>query len=130
MASADTNVLLRWALDDLPEQSDAANRLLNGGSEVQVADAAIIEAAYVLEKVYGFERSLVAGYIKAIMALGQVNCNRALFSRVLPLYEQHKQLSMTDCCLAMYAELNNARPLHTFDKKLAGKLTPAVSLLA
>lgn len=129
MASADTNVLLRWALNDLPEQSDAAVRLLEGDNEVQVADMAIIEAGYVLEKVYGLDRSLVAGYIRAVMALGQVNCNRALFSRVLPLYEAYSQLSLTDCCLATYAEMNDSEPLYTFDKQLAAKLTPA-NLLA
>lgn len=129
MASVDTNILLRWVLGDLPEQADAAGKLLEGDSEIQVADAALIEMGYVLEKVYKLDRILVTGYIKAIMALGQVNCNRALFSRVLPLYEQYQQVSLNDCCLAIYASFNDAEPLYTFDKQLANKLEPA-SLLA
>ena len=128
MASADTNVLMRWALDDLPEQTKKAAMLLEGNEEVQVADTAIIEMGYVLEKVYDQERDVVAGYIRAVMNLGQVNCNRKLFSRVLPLYEQYPQLSLVDCSLAIYAELNGAIPLYTFDKQLAKKL-PAAHLL-
>lgn len=128
MASADTNVLLRWALGDVPEQAERATRLLEGTEEVHVTDAAIIEAGYVLEKIYGFDRKIVVGYLRAVLALGQVNCNRALFSQVLPLYEQNAQLSLTDCCLALYAELNDAQPLYTFDKQLANRLHAATLL--
>lgn len=129
MASADTNILLRWALNDLPDQAQAATRLLEGDAEVQVADMAIIEAGYVLEKVYGLERAIVAGYIRTIMALGQVNCNRTLFSKVLPQYETYLQVSLIDCCLVAYAELNNAAPLYTFDKQMANKLSSASLLI-
>lgn len=129
MASVDTNILLRWALGDLPDQSAAATRLLEGNEEVHVADAALIEMGYVLEKVYGLSRDLVAGYIRAVMSLGQVNCNRMLFSKVLPVYEDCTQLSLMDCCLATYATLNGATPLYTFDKQLARNV-PAAELIA
>jgi predicted nucleic-acid-binding protein len=125
MASADTNILLRWALGDLPEQTERATRLLEGSDEIEVADVAIIETIFVLEKVYKLERGIVVGYIRALMSLGRVNCNRSLFSRALPLYESHQQLSVIDCCLAVYAELNVAMPLYTFDKHLANKLSAA-----
>ncbi len=40
-------------------------------------------------------------------------------------------MAAEDCCLATYAELNDAKPLWTFDQKLArqapdAKLVPAV----
>lgn len=129
MGSVDTNILLRWTLGDLPEQSERAAKLLESSNAVQVADAAITEMAYVLERLYKLDRSLVAGHIRLVMGLGQVNCNRQLFSRVLPLYEQNPQLSMIDCCLAVYAELNDAEPLYTFDKQLARKLPVAADLM-
>lgn len=129
MVSADTNVLLRWALGDIPEQAVAATRLLEGDDEVRVADLAIMEMGYVLERLYGLDRELVAGYIRSVMSLGQVNCNRSLFSKALPAYEQHPQLSFADCCLTTYATLNGATPLYTFDKQLANKL-PAAGMLA
>lgn len=129
MASADTNVLLRWALDDLPDQSTKAARLLEGSDEVSIADAAIIEMAYVLEKVYKLERKLVAGYIRAVMGLGSAQCNRSLFSKVLPLYEDNGQLSMMDCYLSAYAEINGTAPLCTFDKQMATKLSAASMLV-
>lgn len=128
MACADTNVLLRWAVDDVPEQTQAASKLLFGSEIVHVADPVIIEMVYVLEKLYGFDRIIVAGYVQAVLALSQVNCNRALFSRVLPLYILYSRISITDCCLAICSELDGTSPLYTFDKQLAKKLTAAKEL--
>lgn len=122
MASVDTNMLLRWALGDLTEQTDAATRLREDDDEVHVADAAIIEMGFVLEKIYKLNRDLVSGYIRAVMSLGQVNCNRSVFTKAIPLYEQYPQLSLTGCRLAVYASLNDATPIHTFDEQLAGRL--------
>ena len=66
--------------------------------------------------------------ILGFMSLQQVNCNRMLFDRALMLFQSHPALSMEDCCLAVYAELNDAEPLYTFDKKLA-KQSPTAQLV-
>lgn len=41
MASLDTNCLLRWILNDIPEQTELVADLFNSGESVTVADAAI-----------------------------------------------------------------------------------------
>jgi predicted nucleic acid-binding protein len=51
----------------------------------------------------------------------RVSCNRVLFEGAMPLYIEHSGLSFEDCCLSVYAQLNNAEPLWTFDKKLANQ---------
>ncbi len=51
MASLDTNCLLRWILNDIPEQTELVADLFNSGESVTVADAAIIETVFVLEKI-------------------------------------------------------------------------------
>ncbi len=40
-------------------------------------------------------------------------------TRAFNLYTAHPQLSFTDCCFAAHAEADNAKPLCTFDQKLA-----------
>lgn len=90
-----------------------------------VADTAVIEVAFVLERYYELDRSQVAEAISGIMALAEVNCNRSLFEKALPLFVKHPGLSFEDCCLATYPELNNAKPLWTFDQKLASQATSA-----
>ncbi len=126
--SLDTNVLLRWLLKDIPAQTTVAEKLLASGQTLEVADAAINEIAYVLEKSLGMSREMVAVNVGLILSIGTIQCNRALYTAVLPLYTAHPAVSFIDCCLAVYAKLNKAAPLLTFDQKLAKKL-PNTKLL-
>lgn len=124
-ASLDTNALLRWALQDIPEQAGKVDTLLHQNVSLEVADVAVIEMVFVLEKVYQLPRSLIAEHVELLMSTSQINCNRTLFSEVLPLYRQHVSLSVIDCSLACYAKLNQAEPLYTFDQALAKQLPQA-----
>jgi predicted nucleic acid-binding protein len=59
------------------------------------------------------------------MQLPELDGNRALFAKALPLFATHPALSLEDCCLSVYAELDGATPLWTFDQKLARQVTGA-----
>ena len=63
--------------------------------------------------------------VEGLMSLTQIDCNRVMFKRALPFFTDHRKLSFEDCCLATYAELSNAEPLWTFDRKLAGQAQSA-----
>ncbi len=124
--SLDANVLLRLLLNDVPDQNMAATKLLrDADGQFAVADTAIIEVTFVLERHYEFTRAQIAEAIEGVMSLHEINCNRGLFVAALPLFTKHPALSFEDCCLAKYAELNNAKPLWTFDQKLASQATSA-----
>lgn len=125
--SLDANVILRLLLNDLPKQHEAAVKLLQSTKQLfAVADTAIIEIAFVLERHYQFTRPQVQEALTGFMTIPQINCNRTLFTQVLPLFVTHSGLSFEDCCLAVYARLNDADPLWTFDKKLANQVSEAV----
>ena len=62
------------------------------------------------------------------MKLKQINCNQALFEKALALFIAHANLSFEDCCLAAYAQITDAEPLWTFDKKLANQ-APSAKLI-
>lgn len=129
--SLDTNILLRLILQDVPDQHNAAVKLFNDAKgQLAASDLAIIEMTFVLlGQNYQFTREQIAEVIEGIMQIPKINCNRALFRQVLPMYVHKPALSFEDCCLAVYAEINNATPLWTFDQKLA-KQSPSVKLLA
>ena len=116
--SLDTNVLLRLILGDVPAQTDAVEHLLAKGGVFKVSDAAITEMIYVLEKVLGKDRSLIQENVLAITRHKQFSTNAKLFERCMPLYCSYPKLSIVDCVLVAYAELDKT-PLHTFDKDLA-----------
>jgi predicted nucleic-acid-binding protein len=126
--SLDTNALLRLLLNDIPEQHQAIKELLAKGSFFSVADIAIIELVFVLERYYGFSRTQVAEAVTGLAQLKGITCNRVLFEKALPVYTEHSALSFEDCYLATCAVLGNAEPLWTFDKKLARQLTSARSV--
>lgn len=128
--SLDANVLLRLLLNDIADQHQEVVRLFqNVSGQFAVADTAIIETVFVLERNYEFTRSAITETIEGLMSLTEINCNRPLFLKALPLFTKYPALSFEDCCLAVYAELNNAKPLWTFDRKLA-KQAPNTQLVA
>lgn len=120
-ASLDTNTLLRLVLNDIPEQATLVKKLLAKKARFEVADLAITEMAFVLERVYKMERRMVVEFLLVIIRHPKLICNKNLFERVLPFYLSETALSINDCALLEYARLNKAMPLYTFDKKLVSK---------
>ena len=56
MASLDTNCILRWLLDDVPEHTALITALINSDKIFSVADAVLIETTFVLEKLKKISR--------------------------------------------------------------------------
>lgn len=129
LGSLDANILLRLVLNDVADQHKMALRLVDGSDgHFEVADTAFIEVAFVLERDYKFARSEIQETIEGIISSPKINCNLNLFTKALPLFIAHRSLSFEDCCLAVYAEQNDAQPLWTFDQQLA-KHAPQAKLL-
>lgn len=124
--SIDTNVLLRLILKDTPQQClKIQDMLMRQGVVYEVADLAITETAYVLCTWYNWERSGIVEALEAVLEDFELNYNKVLFERVFPMYLERPKLSSNDCCLAVYAQLNGAEPLWTFDQALARQVDTA-----
>jgi predicted nucleic-acid-binding protein len=116
--SLDANILLRFVLGDVPEQVKHIDGLFKKGQIFDVADVAIVEFVFVLEKVYGFTRGNVVENLIAIISHTQINSNQDLFLKTIQVYTLHSKLSFMDCVLLSSARLNETCPLYTFDKAL------------
>jgi len=123
MPSLDTNCLLRWLLDDVPEQTALVTTFINSGKSVVVADVALIETIFVLEKLKKISRETIEKAVMAVIGKDTILCNRELFMEVLPVYTSHPKLSFVDCYLEVLARRTGTAPLLTFDKKLAQQLS-------
>jgi predicted nucleic-acid-binding protein len=129
MPSLDTNCLLRWLLDDVPEFTAIITDIINSEENLAIADAALIETVFVLEKVKRVSREAIEKAVLAILEKGNILCNRGLFIEILPIYTSHPKLSFVDCYLEVYARNTGAAPLLTFDKKLGNQLSGTKLLL-
>jgi len=125
MPSIDTNCLLRWLLGDVPEQTALVTALVDSGENIVVADAALIETVFVLEKVKKIRRETISKAIMAVTRKKTIRCNRELFEEILPVYASCPKLSFVDCYLETLARRSAALPLLTFDKKVANQLPDA-----
>ena len=131
MKSLDTNTLLRLVLADIPRQASVVEELLANPKQIYaVADMVFAEIVRVLQgNVYSFDRPRIAANLGSIIAIRNINCNRTMLEKAIPLYVKHPKISFVDACLTVYAELNGATPLLTFDNKLAMALPNTVSNL-
>ena len=123
MPSLDVNCILRWLLDDVPEQTVIVTNLINSDESFVVADAAVIETVFVLEKVKKISRENVEKAVMVIIGKDNIICNKELFIEILPIYTSHPKLSIVDCYLEVLAQKTGNLPLLTFDKKLANQLS-------
>lgn len=117
----DTNILLDWLLDRNAERTEKIECLMKRSNTMHVADVAIVEMVYVLERLYKFPRAIVASNVRKVLNEPLFNCNRMMFGGAVSSYLEYPALSFVDCCLSQYAQLQNTLPLWTFDKKLVSQ---------
>lgn len=131
MIFVDTNVILRYltrssdpAVQVMEQQAAALFDAVERGEElVTTSEVVFHEAAYILvaKNHYGLERSLVAGYLNALLGLSGLRLprgERAIIQRALELFEHNSGLELADCLVATRSERLGI-PLATFDRKLA-----------
>jgi predicted nucleic-acid-binding protein len=123
MPSLDTNCLLRWLLGDVPEHTAIITAIINSEEKLIIADVALIETVFVLEKIKKISRETIKKVFLAIFEKENIQCNRELFMEILPIYTSHSKISFVDCYLDVLARRTGAAPLLTFDKKMGNQLS-------
>ena len=74
--AVDTNVLVRAAVRDDVEQTDAATKLMARAKMVAIAVPSLCEFVWVLRSVYRFQSSDIAKAIRTLLAAENVETNR------------------------------------------------------
>ncbi len=127
MISLDTNVVLRFLLNDVPPQTQKATKIIQD-SQVYVTDVIVVEVIYVLEKVYMLGRSDVCTLVVNFLGFANVIYNTRFLLETVQRYGQHPALSIVDCYAAAESKDYNNQ-LVTFDKRLATQGGQHVNLL-
>ena len=127
MTSLDTNVVLRFLLGDVPGQTDKATSLIESRT-VYVTDVIIIEAIYVLEKVYQLSRADICDLIVGFLGFSNVVHNPRFLLDAIDMYRCHQALSIVDC-YACHEARAYGNDLVTLDKRLVNQGGPHVHAL-
>lgn len=117
----DTNVFLRFLLNDVPKQKQAAEKLIRQAKEnkinLLIPQIVIFEIDFILEKYYLFSREEVIEKLHSLTSVDYLEIeSREVFSEALKLYKK-QPTSFVDCFLIARARLEEAE-LFTFDQKL------------
>lgn len=126
MKYVDTNILIRFIIDDNKELADIAEHILKT-NECYVLPEVIPEAVYVLNKVYKFNRKDIANALLQLLPLVVVKDVR--LTRLALNYFAELNFDYVDCILLARNKLYGHQ-VATLDKKLekAIAVLPPVSL--
>ena len=114
MQILDTNMVLRYLLNDNREMADEAERVIKEGSVLLTIEV-IAEVVYVLKGVYSIERGQIASCL--LEFLSEVNILEEQVVRLgLEIYAE-QNLDFVDCILYAYNRVKGYE-VKTFDKKL------------
>jgi len=115
VTAIDANVVLRYLLDDIPEQSHEAARIIENDT-VLIPHEVVAEVVYVLSGVYDIGKKDIVSALQRLLAYRTV---RTTDRKVLLTAIDHFQtsdLDFVDCLLVGYAA--QGVEVATFDKQL------------
>jgi len=113
----DTNVLVRLATQDNPQQAAAALKVLQTASLIAVPSTALCEMVWVLMRGYRYTPEQVAHAIRTLLQVGQVVCNTPAVLAGLALLQSGGDFA--DGVIAFEGELMGGQEFVTFYKAAA-----------
>ncbi len=119
--TVDTNVLVRAAVGDDVEQSDAATKQMARAKMVAIAVPSLCEFVWVLRSVYRFQSSDIAEAIRTLLAAENVETNRAAIDAGLTVLDAGGDFA--DGVIAYEGRWLGAETFVSFDKKAVEMLT-------
>ena len=114
MIRVDTNMIIRFLLNDHIEMANIAEKVLTT-RDVYIANEILAEVVYVLLGVYDISRSDIADRLTELIGFKNISVsNPEIVALSLELFKT-KKLDFVDCLLCAYAKLDE---VVTFDKQL------------
>lgn len=113
--TADTNILVRIVTEDDPVQSRIAQRLVDTAQLVTMPLPALCEFCWVLARIYGLNRTDIAGAIRALTAGDNVAVNALAVEAGLAMLEAGGDFG--DGAIAVEGRWLGAECFASFDRK-------------
>jgi len=123
LAAVDTNVLVRYVVQDDAAQGAAAARLIGrsvqAGTPLFVPVTVLLELEWVLRSAFGFAKAEVVRGLSRLLGSFELGFeSEGAVEAALAMYER-SSAAFADCLHAALAQRANQQPLWTFDKAAA-----------
>lgn len=135
MIGLDTNVIVRYLVQDDPKQSKAANRIIehavSNDELLGISLVTLCELVWVLESCYQTTKEEIISLIKQLLQIRQAWIeNDDVVRQALHDFELHTGIDFADCLIGRQNIANDCAFTYTFDKLAAKKLNGAFKLPA
>lgn len=115
-ALLDTNAILRYLLDDIPEQSAAVEKLLRADIDLILTDMVLAECEWVLRSHYKLDRKTICGLLGSALSLQGVTIpGEDVLNDAIIYYRWHK-IDFTDAYLVASAAQFGTDTIATIDR--------------
>lgn len=131
MIGLDTNVLVRYAVQDDEEQAAAARRLIDGLTEDTpgfISILALAESVWVLQRAYSADRKMVTDYVARLLSSRELRVQAADVVRGVLRDIAGSNAEFSDSLIALLGTEAECEYTATFDRKAAAAL-PGMKLL-
>ena len=122
MIGLDTNVLVRYIMQDDAKQAALANQLIEGLSEAEpgyVSLVAVVELVWVLESAYDLTRRQITEALRNLLSVNVFKVDRvAVVAAALRAYADGTA-DVADCLIERSSALVGCRCTMTFDRAAA-----------
>lgn len=119
-AFVDANVILRYLLGDVPEMTEQAATILDGGTDLALTDVIIVEVAYVLTRQYNVPRAAIVDDLIALIQrpnVGVWGLDKGTVIKSLLLCRPSGRVSFADAMLWAAARSAGAAIVYSFDER-------------
>lgn len=113
----DTNLIIRFLVNDNPQQALAAEKVFKQSSDLIITDIAVAEVVWTLQSFYTFSRQEIVEKIFKFFQSKNFIYNQELLFNSLFLYLNYN-ISFVDAYLAAFCELEKLEGIYSFDKGL------------
>lgn len=127
MIGLDTNVIIRYLVQDDVKQSKQASRIIENaiakGETLKISQVTLCEIVWVLERVYSVSKKELIHVLKQLLHTQQIQIEHDTVARqALRDFEHHAGVDFSDCLIGRQNAFHDCSFTYTFDKNAANKL--------
>lgn len=135
MIGLDTNVVIRYLLQDDPKHSKLANHIIEkaieNGVSLWISQITLCEMVWVLESCYNITKKELLLVLKQLLQTQEIQIEQDNITRqALRDFESYEGVYFSDCLIGKQNSFNNCSCTYTFDKKAAKKLHSNFKLIS